>query len=48
MEILSNYSWAISSNNKNNPMGDQNLHGVVEHRRYASDGLRIYFEKTWS
>lgn len=48
MEILSNYSWAISSKNKNNSMGDQNLHGVVEHRWYASNGIRIYSEKTWS
>ena len=39
MEILSNYSWAISSKNKNNPTGDQSLHGVVEHRRDASDGI---------
>lgn len=39
MEILSNYSWAISSKNKNNPTGDQSLHGVVEHRRYASNGI---------
>ena len=35
MEILNSYSWAISSKNKNNPTGDQSLHGVVEHRRDA-------------
>ena len=35
MEILNTYSWAISSKNKNNPTGDQSLHGVVEHRRDA-------------
>ena len=39
MEILNSYSWAISSKNKNNPTGDQSLHGVVEHRRDASDGI---------
>lgn len=39
MKILSNYSWAISSKNKNNPMGDQSLHGEVEHRRYAPNGI---------
>ena len=48
MEILNSYSWAISSKNKNNPPSDQSLHGVVEHRWYAPDGLRIHFEKTWS
>lgn len=35
MEILNTYSWAIESKNKNNPAGDQSLHGVVEHRRNA-------------
>ena len=39
MEILNTYSWAISSKNKNNPTGDQSLHGVVEHRRHAADGI---------
>lgn len=48
MEILSNYSWAISSKNKNNPTGDQSLHGVVEHRRNAGISFRICIEKVWS
>lgn len=39
MEILNSYSWAISSKNKNNPTGDQSLHGVAERRGYASDGI---------
>ena len=37
MEILNTYSWAISSKNKNNPTGDQSLHGVAEHRGNAPD-----------
>ena len=48
MEILSNYSSAVTSKNKNNPPSDESLHGVVEHRRYAGVSVRIRTQKIWS
>lgn len=48
MNILNTYSWAVTSGNKNSPLGDENLHGVVEHRRNAGVSFRIRTEKTWS
>lgn len=38
-KIMDTYSWAVTSKNKNNPLCDRNLHGVVDDRRYASDGI---------
>lgn len=38
-EVLNTYSWAITFKNKISPNYSQNLHGVVEHRRYATDGI---------
>ena len=38
-EVLNTYSWAVTSKNSINPDCSKNLHGVVEHRRYAADGI---------
>ena len=38
-EILNTYSWAVTSKNSINSDCSKNLHGVVEHRRYAADGI---------
>ena len=46
-EILDTYSWAIESKNMFNPDYNQYLHYRAGDRRDASDGIRVYPEKTW-